>query len=61
MSGMRIAERIVMVVLLVALLGAAVYVVFFIKQHNQEIRAAVERGDFEIRLRPKVGEYSILN
>jgi uncharacterized membrane protein (UPF0127 family) len=49
MSGMKVAERVVMVVLLIAFVAACVYVVLFIKRHDQELRAAVKRGDFEIR------------
>jgi uncharacterized membrane protein (UPF0127 family) len=46
---MKIAERIVLVVLLLGLLGAVVYVVYFIQRHDQKIRDGVERGDYEIR------------
>ena len=46
---MKIVERIVMVALLLGFLAAIAYVVFFIKKHDREIRAGVERGDYEIR------------
>jgi len=45
---MKIAERIVMVSLVLALLGGVGWIYFSVQNERQELREAVARGDFEI-------------
>lgn len=47
---MKIAERIVIVLLLLALIGGAAWIYFSLKHSQKELREAVARGDFEIRV-----------
>jgi len=46
---MKIAERIVMVVLLFLLVGGGVWIYFAVQHEQQEVRYAVARGEYEIR------------
>jgi uncharacterized membrane protein (UPF0127 family) len=45
---MKIAERVVMVVLMLVLVGGAVWLVLAYKHERQSVRDAVARGEFEI-------------
>jgi uncharacterized membrane protein (UPF0127 family) len=46
---MKIAERIVMVLLLFALVGGGAWIYFAVQYERQEMRDAVARGEFQIR------------
>lgn len=46
---MKIAERIVIVLLLLTMLGAAAWLYFTVTHNQTELREAVARGEFEIR------------
>ena len=50
---MKIAERIVMVVLLFAFLGGGAWLYFAVQHERQEVRDAVARGEFEIPDEPE--------
>ncbi len=47
---MKIAERIVMVLMVFVLAGGSAWIYFAVKNERQELRDAVARGDFEIPL-----------
>lgn len=46
---MKIAERIVMVLLLLAMIAGGAWIYFAVKQNHQETLDAVARGEYEIR------------
>ncbi len=46
---MKLAERIVMVLLVVVLFGGGIWIYYGVQKEQQEVRDAVARGDFEIR------------
>lgn len=45
---MKIAERIVVVLLLLCLIGGGAWIYFAVQEDQREVREAVSRGDFEI-------------
>lgn len=47
---MKIAERIVMVLLLMFILGGAAWIYFAVQYEQKEVREAVDRGEYEIPL-----------
>lgn len=51
---MKIAERIVMVLMVFVLAGGGAWIYFAVQQERQELREAVARGDFEIPLEEPV-------
>lgn len=53
---MKIAERIVMVVMVFVLFGGAAWIYFAVQNDREELREAVARGDFEIRPEESVAE-----
>lgn len=53
---MKTAERIVMVAIVLVIIGGAAWLYVTLKKEDKELRAAVQRGDYEIPLDKKATE-----